>query len=250
MGTHERGRPTQREDESDTGGPRSVQSVSFTGAWIGFREAAPLALGVAGYGLIFGMLARDVGISTAEAALMSGTVMAGTAQFVAVGLWATPLPAATVIAATVVVNLRYVLMGATLRPWLRQLRTREQYASLFFTADENWALTVRRLSQGSAHGAYLLGSGLAIWVAWVAATVVGAIAGGQVGDPSHYGLDFVLPAVLLAVAVDLWDGRSDTLPWGTAGAVAISTSVAFSGQWYILAGGLAGAIVEVARRAD
>lgn len=250
MGTHEREGRARREDESADEKSASVQSVSFTGAWPGFRDGVPLALGVAGYGLVFGVLARDAGLSTAEATLMSGTVMAGTAQFVAVGLWATPLPAATVLAATVVVNLRYVLMGATLRPWLGQLRARERYASLFFTADENWALTLRRLSAGSPYGAYLLGSGLAIWVAWVLATLAGALAGERFGDPSQYGLGFVLPAVLLAVAVDLWDGWSDVLPWSVSAAVAVAASIAFPGQWYILAGGLAGAVGEVVRRAE
>ncbi|WP_442909344.1 AzlC family ABC transporter permease [Halovenus sp. HT40] len=213
----------------------------------GFIECVPIALGVAGYGIVFGVLARQAGLSVAEAAFMSATVLAGAAQLIVIELWEMPIPVIAVIGTTFIVNLRYVLMGAALRPWFSRLTPLKAYGSVFFTADENWALTMGKFKSGSQQGAYLLGSGLAIWSFWVVATVVGAIAGGAIGEPSQYGLDFVLSAVFIAIAVGLWEGKSSLLPWITAFGVAILAAQYLPGRWYILLGGVAGSVVEVIR---
>jgi predicted branched-subunit amino acid permease len=83
----------------------------------GFRTCLPVAVGVGGYGVAFGVLARQAGLSVAEASLMSAFVLAGASQLVAVELWDAPLPVVTIVATTLVVNLRYVLVSASLRPW-------------------------------------------------------------------------------------------------------------------------------------
>jgi len=233
------------QESADTDEP--PVEFSLAGVRNGFTEGTPIALGVAGYGIVFGVLARQAGLSVAEAALMSATVLAGAAQVITIELWATPIPAIAVIGTTFIVNLRYVLMGAALRPWFSQLSPLKAYGSIFFTADENWALTMGELRSGSRQGAYLLGSGLAIWVFWVLATVVGALAGSVISDPSTYGLDFVLTAVFIAIAVGLWDGKSNVRPWLTAFVVAVLGAQYLPGRWYILLGGLAGCVVEVAR---
>ncbi|RZH67864.1 AzlC family ABC transporter permease [Natrinema altunense] len=224
-------------------------SVEFSlgGVQDGFIGCVPIALGVAGYGVVFGVLARQAGLSVAEAAFMSATVLAGAAQLIAIKLWETPIPVVAVIGTTFIVNLRYVLMGAALRPWFRQLSPLKAYGSVFFTADENWALTMGKLKSGSRQGAYLLGSGLAIWSFWIIATVIGAIAGDVIGEPSQYGLDFVLTAVFIAIAVGLWDGKSSLLPWTTAFGVAVLSAQYLPGRWYILLGGVAGSLVGVIR---
>ncbi len=245
----------------DAGGPRvgsvvapgsdavEAESVTFDreGVRAGFLTCLPVAVGVGGYGIAFGMLARRAGLSVAEAALMSATVLAGAAQIVAVELWAEPIPVATVVLATLAINLRYSLMGAALRPWLERLSPPRSYGSLLLMADENWALTMRELKSGGGRGAFLLGTGIAIWLCWVAATIVGAAAGGAIGEPARYGLDFVLAAVFVALALELWDGRATLVPWLVALATAVVAAELLPGQWYILLGGVAAAAVEVVR---
>jgi 4-azaleucine resistance transporter AzlC len=181
---------------------------------------------------------------------MSATVLAGAAQLVAVGLWADPIPAVAVVTTTAVVNLRYLLMGAALRPWFRHLSPLEAYTSVFFFADENWALTIGELRAGSKRGAFLLGSGLVLWLLWVVTTVVGATAGDLVGDPTRFGLDFVVTALFLTLAAGFWEGAESLRPWLAAAGVALAVNALLPGEWYILAGALAGAAVEVATYDD
>jgi len=57
--------------------------------------------------------------------------------------------------------------------------------------DESWALTLRELKTGNGRGGFLLGSGLAIWSAWVSSTILGSLAGGTIGDPAAWGIDFI-----------------------------------------------------------
>ena len=223
------------------------EAVTFTLAGVreGFVTGFPVAVGVAGYGVVFGVIAGRAGLSVAEAALMSATVLAGAAQLIGVELWADSVPAVTVIATVGIVNLRYLLMGAALRPWFRQLSPRAAYGSVFFTADENWALTIAELRSGSKRGAFLLGSGLVLWLLWVVATVLGVTAGDLLGAPEQYGLDFVLTALFLTLAVGLWEGRESVRPWLAAAGVALVTNLVLPGEWYVIVGALAGAGVRM-----
>ncbi len=238
-------RPADADDRTD---------VAFTleGVRTGFLKCVPVALGVGGYGIAFGVVARQAGLSVAEATLMSATVVAGAAQLIAVELWADPIPVTTILLTTVVVNLRYSLMGAALQPWFDRLSPTQAYGSLFFMADENWALTMSELRSSPvdgrhARGAFLLGSGLAIWMFWVGSTILGATAGGVIGDPDRYGLDFVLTAVFVALAVELWEGRSSLVPWLGAFLAAVVAEYVLPGRWYVLVGGLVAAGLEVMR---
>ncbi|MWV41380.1 branched-chain amino acid ABC transporter permease [Natrialba sp. INN-245] len=215
------------------------------------------AVGVASYGVVFGVLAVQAGLSVAEATLMSATVLAGAAQLIAVDLWAdaAAVPVVAVLLTTVLVNLRYLLMGAALRPWFGTLSPPAAYGSVFFTADENWALTMGALAEDAdgsraVRGAYLLGSGFAIWLLWVAATVVGGVAGDGIGDPSRYALDFVFAAVFVATAVELWDGSGDLRPWAAAFAVTLASAAVLPGYWYVLLGACAGCVAGIAGGAD
>src|SRR5712691_7227893 len=81
------------------------------GALDGAGQAVGIALSVFSYGLVFGVLAREAGLSVLESLLMSGLVFAGAAQFVVLGLWATPLPIGPIVLTTLIVNLRHLLMG-------------------------------------------------------------------------------------------------------------------------------------------
>lgn len=218
--------------------------VSFTlqGGLQGARRSLPLGVGVFVYGLTFGVLARQAGLSLLAAGLMSSVVYAGSSQFIALSLWAFPLPVLTIILTTAVVNLRHLLMGAAIQPWLSRLKPAQMYLSAFFISDESWALSMQDLSAGSGNGAFLLGSGLVIFIAWLAATLLGYGIGAAIPDPVAWGLDFAFPAAFTALLLGMWRGRSDLLPWLAAGAAAVAAAQWLPGKWYILIGGLVGSL--------
>ena len=224
--------------------------ISFTraGALAGARRCVPIAISGCGIGLVFGTLAGQAGLGATEAALMSALVFSGAAQFVVLGLWAAPLPVATIVFATLVVGLRHLLMGAALGRVFSKLSRLKAYGSVFFMADENWALTMGEFAKGRRDAAFLVGGGLLMFLAWTGSTFAGGALGGVVEDPSRWGLDFAFTAVFLALITGMWKGRSNILPWTVAAAVAVAAHHWLPGQWYILLGGLAGSFAGVVRR--
>jgi 4-azaleucine resistance transporter AzlC len=225
---------------------------TFTRAGLraGIYRCLPVALGVATYGTVFGVLTRQAGLSVLEAVLMSALVFAGSAQTVAVGLWATPLPILPIVLTTAVVNSRNLLLGSALRPWIGRLSSHRVYPTLFFMADENWALSIEQFTKAGPDGAFLLGSGLTLYAAWVGSTLVGRLVGAAIPNPALFGLDFAFTAVFIALLVGMWRGRASVLPWLVAALVAVAAAHWLPGRWYILLGGLAGCLVGALLHAD
>nr|BBH85341.1 transporter [Thermosporothrix sp. COM3] len=234
--------------EQDAHGCTTNDQVTWSWAGLirGMRSMIPLALGGLTDGIVWGVLAHQAGLSLIEVLLMSGLVYAGSAQFLAITLWSIPLAAGSIlpiIVTTLIVNLRYLLLGAALRPWFARLHPMRTYLSLFFMSDENWALTMREFMEGRRDTAFFLGGGLLLFVAWVGSTVIGKMVGLAISDPVQWGLDFVFTAVFLTLLVGMWKGKSDLLPWAVAAIVAVGAARLLPGSWYILLGGLAGSLV-------
>jgi 4-azaleucine resistance transporter AzlC len=221
---------------------------AWSGVLAGIRLSLPLGLSTFAYGIAFGVLSRQAGLTVAESMLMSSFVFAGASQFAVMGVWATPLPVATIILTTLIVNLRHLLMGAALAPYYAGLSPLTRYLSVFFLTDENWALTMAEYGRGNRNGALLLGSGLTLMVAWSGATLTGQLVGAVIDDPARWGLDFAFSAVFLALLVGMWRGKTDLLPWLVAAVVAVVAQRLLPGTtWYIVLGGLAGSLVGALR---
>jgi len=215
----------------------------LAGMRAGAVASLPIALSVFAYGCVLGLLARQAGMRMTDATLMSSLVYAGSAQFVALGLWISPLPIGALVLTTLVINLRHLLMGAAMRPWFGALPPLVAYGSMFFLVDEGWALSMREFARGERHAGFFVGAGLPIFLAWVSATIVGFTAGSAIRDPAEFGLDFAFTAVFIALLVGLWRGRRDIVPWVTAALVAVAAEHYVPGKWYILIGALSGTLV-------
>ncbi len=233
--------------------PDSTTEQFFAGA----RACLPVAISVAAYGLVWGVLARGAGLSLIEAVAMSGLVFAGAAQFVALDLWTTTpstLPVGALVLAALIVNLRYLLLTATLRPLFHPDQVRRGALSMYLVTDENWAMTVAAMAKGGGSVAFLLGGGVLAWISWMSTNMIGYGLGSAIDDPSRWGLDFAFTATFLALLLGMWRGRGDILPWLVAALAAIVTARLVEGNWHILVGGiagsLAGALVEVRKHAQ
>jgi 4-azaleucine resistance transporter AzlC len=213
----------------------------------GFIANLPVAASVAAYGSVLGVLAAQKGIGWSTLLLMNLSVFAGSAQFVMVDMWAPPLPVVEMIMAVLIINMRYLLIGASLQPLFQGKTLRHKMAMMHLVADENWAVTMAAHRSGIATTAFLFGGGLCVLSAWCAGTMLGHRLGAVVQNPEAYALDFAFVAVFTALTVSLWRGRQDVLPWLVAAVVAVGVEKLLPGKWYILAGGIAGALVPVLR---
>jgi predicted branched-subunit amino acid permease len=176
---------------------------------------------------------------------MSGIVFAGASQMVSIEIWREvwSLPALLeIMAVTAFVNARMILMSASLQPWLKHAAGPQQALMLFLLTDANWLLGARYRSEGGRDLGIYLGSGLILWVVWVAATLPGFLAGALVPEPRRFGLDLLMPLFFSAMLVPLWKGVRPALPWAVAGCVALVVQRLAPGYVFIMAGALAGAL--------
>ncbi|MBL0379468.1 MAG: AzlC family ABC transporter permease [Desulfofustis sp. PB-SRB1] len=225
----------------------SSTNISLESARIGVVTSLPVALSVFAYGLVYGLLTKEAGLNLMEAALSSGVIFAGSAQFVALDMWIHPLPVSALIFTTFVVNLRHVLMSASLTPWLRKAVPQVRYPLLFFLVDESWALTYSALVRGKVDLGFLLGSGVLLWITWVSATLSGRTVGAVISDPAQFGLDFAFTAVFLVLLFGLWKGKEDIPAWAIAATTALVVHYFIPGKWYIVIGGLTGSMTGLWR---
>jgi len=223
----------------------SVASPPFT--WAGFRHGALLSLAFGAssfvYGIAFGVLASEAGIGMAESAIMSATVFSGTAQMAVLQMWKTTLALLPVFFTVLMMNTRYFLMGAALRPWLGTLPVGKAALSLFFLVDGSFVLAMREKARGLDDGAMLVGSGVVSYAGWVVATVIGYAIGHKLGDPRTYGLDTILVLFCASSVAFMWRGRTLLAPAAGAAAVAILVDRVGGGAWAIAVAGVVGALI-------
>lgn len=235
-----------------TSGSKPPQSPGGTGAEMrsGARDAAPIAVGVAAYGLAFGLLAVQAGMSGLEVGVMGLTVFGGASQIVAVERLAAGAGAGAAIAAGLALNLRLFLISASNRDLLAGRPWWQMVLGAHFTVDENWALTKAKQMQGHAVGYwYFLGAAFCLATAWIVSGVAGAVFATAIPEPKAYGLDFAFAAAFIAIGRALWRGRQDLLPWVAAAAAVVLTAGTglLDPTWGIVLGGLAGAAVAAAQ---
>ncbi len=224
------------------GGARYLTSAGIA---VGVRLAVPVMPIMALFGIAFGAFAAQKKLALIEAALMSAFMFAGASQFVATEIWARPLTlslVATLCALTAAVNLRFMLMSASLRPWLGGLPVWQVYPALGLLTEPGWLIAMRYRAGGGTDHSILLSSGFALWLVWLASTILGHLLGAVVADPRRYALDLVLPVFFTVMLVPLWSGARRAIAWAVAGAVAFAVSELMPGSWYIIAGTLAGTI--------
>lgn len=216
---------------------------SREGIWRGFKEMAPLDAGGIAYGMVFGVLAAQRGLLGPEAVLMSLLVYSGSGQIAALDLWHNPLPYPAIWLATVLVSVRYLVLGAALRPWLEGLSPHKVYPMLLGLADQGWAMALADWRQRRPDAGFLLGTSIALILTWVLGTIIGVIAGGTLPDPARWGLDLAPTLIFVILLPAFWRGCQDLLPWVAAGVAAIVTQRLLAGPWYLLGGTAAGVIV-------
>lgn len=211
----------------------------------GARANLPVAASAMAYGSVLGVLASQKGLSWLDLMYMNSAVFAGAAQFVMVDMWADQLPIVEMALATLVINLRYLLIGASLESIFTGKSLLHKACIMHLVADENWAVTMREHRYGKATTLFLFGGGLFLYVSWSFGSVAGLLGGGFIADPAAYALDFAFVAVFTALAVGLWRGKQDILPWLAAGLLAMLANHFLPGKWYIVIGGLGGAITAM-----
>ncbi len=170
--------------------------------WDGVKAEIPLLVGVFPFGMIYGALALNAGLSVFASQMMSSIVFAGSAQFITTQLISEAAPGFVIVLTIAVVNLRHMLYSASLAPYLKHVSTTWKILLSYLLTDEAYAPSVIQYEKEGvkphSHW-FLLGAGLALWATWQLSTAVGVFLGANI--PDSLQLDFALPLTFIAMVV-------------------------------------------------
>lgn len=216
----------------------------------GLRAELPILAGVIPFGMIYGLLALEAGLTPAQAQAMSAIIFAGSSQFITVQLLAAGAPALVIILTGGVVNLRHALYSASVAPYLKPLNRLWKYLLGYLLTDEAYAVAITHYARNAdetpasplSHKRsgtpvseaappvspspaprhrhwYFLGAGLALWTTWQLSTAVGVFLGAVI--PETWPLDFAVPLTFIALLVPALQDRAALLAALVAGVVAV-----------------------------
>jgi 4-azaleucine resistance transporter AzlC len=193
--------------------------------WKGVRDTLPLVIGAIPFGIIFGTLSSQTGLSAAGTIGMSLFVFAGASQFIATGLVGAGTVWPMIVLTTFVVNFRHLLYTATLLPNLKKLPGYWQAILAFGLTDETFAVAVGRWRHGDKSPYkhwYQFGSMLFMYTNWNICTIIGLVAGRMLGGIGGWGLDFAMVAAFIGMVLPYLKDKPTYISVLTAGLGALA----------------------------
>ncbi|MGN0064519.1 MAG: AzlC family ABC transporter permease [Nocardioides sp.] len=201
-------------------------------------EGVAVGLATAAYGVSFGAISTAAGLSVLQTCALSLLMFTGASQFALVGVVAAGGAPLSGAATAVMLGTRNTLYGLKLAPMLGWRGWRRAAAAQILL-DESTAMSVNRPTRAAVRVGFL-STGLAVFVLWNIATLLGALAGEVLGDPRAYGLDAAVGAAFLAL---LWprlrDSRNRMVSLGAAAVALALVPVAPAGVPVLAAAGVA-----------
>ena len=168
----------------------------------GIMDVSPLMIPVVPFGLIFGVLAIDIGFSPLETMGMSLIIFGGASQIVLLQLFSGGASSLVIISSVGAVNSRHLLYGAVVSEHLSDLRLIWKIIISYFLIDQAFAISNEYLKKNKQSNKYfhLVGGGATCWVIWQSTTFLGIVLGEAI--PDKLGLSFAVPLTFLALLVN------------------------------------------------
>ena len=168
----------------------------------GVIDVSPLMIPVVPFGLIFGVLAIDVGFTPLETMGMSLIIFGGASQIVLLQLFSGGASSLVIISSVGAVNSRHLLYGAVVSEHLSDLKLIWKIIISYFLIDQAFARSNEYFKKNKDENKYfhLIGGGATCWIIWQSTTFLGIIVGAAI--PEKLGLSFAIPLTFLALLIN------------------------------------------------
>jgi predicted branched-subunit amino acid permease len=212
------------------------------------RTAVSVGVASGAYGVSVGALGVAGGLSVTQTCALSLLMFTGGSQFALVGALGGGGSLLSGALSAVLLGARNGVYGVRLAPLLR-VRGAQRLLAAHLVIDESTAVALG----GEVHGvrAGRLGfwaTGLSVFVLWNAATLLGALAGSEVGDPRDFGLDAAAPAAFMAMLAPRLRDRPTWTIAVVAALVAVAVVPLVPAGVPVLVAALVPAVAVLARR--
>lgn len=212
------------------------------------RVTIPVFLGYFAIGIAFGLLLQRAGYPWFLAPIMSVTIYAGAAQFLAVGMFTAGAGLLEIALATMLVNARHMVYGLSLLGRYERAGRRKPYL-IFALTDETYAVltsvAVPPQLDGPATSFYI---SVLDQSYWVTASLLGALAGALI-PMNTTGLEFALNALFMVLFIEQWKNTRSRIPFLVGGVCSLAAYFIVGPGNMLIAAILSGIVILLLLRA-
>jgi 4-azaleucine resistance transporter AzlC len=168
----------------------------------GFMDVIPLTIPVIPFGIIYGVVGVELGLSPLVTFAMSFIIFAGSSQIAFVQLYTAGASPLVMISSVLAINSRHFLYSAVLAQYLNKLNLYWKILLGYLMTDQAFSVSLSyfKKNQKKTFSHYhMLGSGFTLWLLWQISTLSGIVLGNVI--PEALGLEFAIPLTFLSLII-------------------------------------------------
>ena len=168
----------------------------------GIIDVSPLMIPVVPFGLIFGVLSIDLGLTPITTMAMSIIIFGGASQIIFLQLFSAGASSLVILSSVGAVNSRHLLYGVVLSEHMSDFKMIWKIIISYFLVDQAFAVsnTYLKKNNDKDRAFHVFGAGATGWVVWQTATLAGIFLGSII--PEKLGLSFAVPLTFIALLVE------------------------------------------------
>ena len=209
----------------------------------GIKDVSPLMIPVVPFGIIFGVLAIELGFNGYTTMGMSIIIFGGASQIIFLQLFSAGASSLIILSSVGAVNSRHLLYGAVLSEHLSDLKLSWKIIISYFLVDQAFAVSNSYLKKNNDKDKHfhLFGAGVTCWTIWQITTFIGIILGSVI--PDKLGLTFAIPLTFLALLVNDFRKLVNVIVILVSGTIATLGYQIIPFKAYVIVASLSGLIV-------
>ena len=203
----------------------------------GVLQELPLQLGVFPFGIIYGVMAIESGLTFLQALLMSSIIFGGASQIAFVQLLSNSTPYGVIVTTVGAINSRHLLYSISMVEYLNNLSLSWRVTLAYLLTDEAYAVSIRKFINNSDNSIlhyHLLGSGITLFLSWQISTLFGVWLGNDL--PEFLDLQFIIPLTFIAIIFPMIKSKSTLITVISSGISALFFKNLDINFWIILSG--------------
>jgi len=210
----------------------------------GIADVSPLMIPVVPFGIIFGVIGMELGLSPYMTFGMSVIIFGGASQIVLLQLFSGGASSLVAITSVGAVNSRHLLYGAVFSEYLSHLKLSWKVILSYVLIDQAFAVSntyFKKNKENEFKHYHLLGAGFTCWIVWQISTILGIVLESVV--PEELGLSFTISLTFLALLINYFRKFKNIIVMLVSGIVATIGYNAIPFKAYIIVAALSALLV-------
>ena len=212
----------------------------------GIADVSPLMIPVLPFGIIFGVIGMELGLSPYMTFGMSVIIFGGASQIVLLQLFSGGASSLVAITSVGAVNSRHLLYGAVFSEYLSHLKLAWKIILSYVLIDQAFAVSntyFKKNKNNTFKHYHLLGAGFTCWTVWQISTILGIVLGSVI--PEELGLSFTISLTFLALLINDFRKFKNIIVMLVSGIVATIGYNTIPFQAYIIVAAIAALLVAI-----